>query len=181
MNLYHESDGPSLDHGLRERLKRLDSRLKLTYSSFAIDPQSGQPIHDALTGAPVSEPAHHLWYRQLDGQWHHCDMFPMDRGGFGYLNMRFLEINKKTTETLKPEQLFHLMEDKRKVKQELEKRGHADYRQQRAKANAKRIGDLVFHGKSGERQARISSYPGQTNHSTPGTVLSDAREDGWEL
>ena len=49
-------------------------------------------------------------------------------------------------------------------------------------ANQKRIGDLVFDGKSGMRTRNPISYPGQTDRSTPDErFLIDAKEDGWEL
>lgn len=180
MHLYNESDGPALDYGLEQRLKRLDPRLKVTYSSFAIDPQTGYPIVDAYTGNPVPEPAQHLWVKGPDG-WQHVDYFPMSSGGFQHINVHYLELNKRTTETVKPAALFALLEEKKAVRKELAKRRHTDWRQQRAKANSKRIGDLVFHGKSGYRQAKPVSYPGQTNRATPGPVLVDAKQDGWEL
>jgi hypothetical protein len=180
LHLYNESDGPALDFGLEQRLKRLDPRLKIVYSSFALDPQTGYPIIDSYTGKPVPEPAHHLWCKTAEG-WQHVDYFPMAQGGFQHINAHFLELNKRTTETIKPALLYQLLREKNKLQQEIAKRKHTDWRQDRAKANSKRIGDLVFEGKSGYRQAKPSSYAGQTIHSTPGQVLRDAREDGWEL
>lgn len=180
MNLYNESDGPALDFGLEQRLRRLDPRLKITFSSFALDPQTGYPIIDAYTGTPVREPAHHLWVRAVDG-WQHVDQFLMRTGGFQHINAHFLELNKRTTEATKPAHLFALLQEKKRVKQELDKRNHTERHSDRTKANTKRIGDLVFNGKSGYRQAKPVSYPGQTHHATPGQVLRDAREDGWEL
>jgi len=65
----------------------------------------------------------------------------------------------------------------RKIQKERE---HKQRRKELLKANRKRIGALVFDGKSGKRQAKIVSFAGQVNHSTPGQILEDARKDGWE-
>jgi hypothetical protein len=180
LEVYKESCGPALDFGLEQRLKRLDLRLRVTYSSFSLNPQTGQPIIDAVTGKPVPDPAQYLWVETVEG-WKHVDTFPMSRGGFGHLNVHYLELNKRTQATHKPEALFRLMKERLEVKQELAKRGHLDWRMQRTKANTKRIGDLVFEGKTGYRQAKPMSYPGQANRATPGNVLSDPKQDGWEL
>lgn len=105
----------------------------------------------------------------------------MASGGFGHLNCRYLEINRQVTTSHSPASLFRLLAERNSVKRELDKRRHGEWRKDRAKANQKRIGDLVFHGKSGRRQAKMASYAGQTNRSTPGDLLPDAREDGWDL
>lgn len=180
VNLYDETGGPALDYGLEQRLKRLDPRLRVTFSSFALDPHSGRPIRDQLTGEPIKEPAQHLWLKDSDG-WRHVDTFLMEKGGFSHLNVRYLELNEQIRNAEKPERIYRLIEDRKRTQQQLAKRSNRDRRNERTKANSKRIGDLVFHGKSGQRQAKVSSYAGQTKHSTPGNVLSDPREDGWEL
>lgn len=180
MRPFHDSAAPCLDLGLERRLRSLDPNLLVTYSPWSIDPRDGQPIED-LDGQPVAEPAHHLWIRQPSGKYHHIDLFPMALGGFGYLNLRYLEANKRATETRSPVDIYRLMQTRNELLRETSARKHREHRQDRAQANKKRIGDLVFNGKSGRRQAKISSYPGQVRHSTPGDVLRDAREDGWEL
>lgn len=177
---FHDTAAPALDYGLEQRLQRLDKRLKLTYSPWSIDPTTGQPIED-LFGQPIAEPAQHLWIQRSSGQWRLVDSFPMQTGGFGYLNLRLLEANQRAVETHSPANLYRLMQARTELRREMASRAHKHQRLDRAKANQRRIGDLVFHGKSGLRQAKISSYPGQTFHRTPGPVLSDAREDGWEL
>lgn len=179
MKLYHSSDGPALDHGLEERLRRIDPRLKVTFSHWSIDPGTGQPVE--AFGQFIHDPAQHLWFRGPDGHWHYIDCFPMAAGGFGHHNARLLEINRAVVHSHKPERIAQLIDERRFLKEAREKDSHFAFRQDRAKANQKRIGDLVFHGKSGRRQANPSSFPGQTNRSTPGDVLKDAREDGWEL
>ena len=177
---FHDTAAPSLDFGLQQRLRRLNPRLRITFSPWAINPQTGQPIIDEVTGAPVHYPAQILWLK-TDMGWRHVDEFPMHSGGFGHLNCHYLELNQRTVEAHKPEHLYELLAEKKKVRQELDKRRHHEWREDRNKANAKRIGDLVFNGKSGRRQVKPMSYPGQTNRSTPGEILRDAREDGWEL
>lgn len=180
MYLYNESGGPALDWGLEQRLKRLDPRLKITFSSYSIDPQTGWPILDE-DGKPIPEPAQHLWCKDRDGSWVHCDMYLMRDGGFQHINCYYLELNSKLAVSMKPEQIYRLMQERNNLEREIAKRKHKEKRMDRAKANHRRIGDLVFHGKSGQRQAKPVSYPGQTNRSTPGMVLKDAKEDGWEL
>ncbi len=178
---FNDSSGPSLDHGLELRLAKLDKRLKVTYSPWALDPMTASPIIDALTGQPIAEPAQHLWFRDANGKYRHVEQFLMSEGGFGHLNVSYLEANKRATETYKPGELFRILEQRKLLTQEIERRRHHAHRLDKAQANKKRIADLVFHGKSGRRQAKVSSFPGQVRHSTPGDILTDAREDGWEL
>lgn len=177
MEPFHASDGPSLDYGLEQRLRRIDPRLKVTFSHWSIDPVSGRPIE--CQGQPIHDPAQHLWFCGPMG-WRYVDCLPMSEGGFSHANAALLEINKRAVESQRPELIARAIAERRALKERREKLSHLNWRHDRAQANKKRIGDLVFHGKSGRRQANPSSFPGQTNRSTPGDVLKDAREDGWE-
>lgn len=179
MELFQSADGPALDRGLELRLKRLDPKLKVTFSHWAIDPRKGRPILDALTGKPIHHPCQHLWRRSDEG-WHHLNEFPMAQGGFGHLNVRFLEIDRHVTAKRKAAELFRLMEQRREDQRERSNNQHKNWRQDRAQANKRRMLDLA-QGKSGRRQGRMFSYAGQTTRRTPGDLLSDAKEDGWEL
>lgn len=179
MELFQSADGPALDVGLERRLRRLDPRLKVTFSHWAIDPQRGQPIEDLLTGRPILNPAQHLWLKTEAG-WKHINEFPMDQGGFGHINVSFLEIDRWATTAVSEKDLFRKLQGRQEARKELERKRHTDWRQDRAQANKHRMLDLA-QGKSGQRQGRMYSYAGQTSRRTPGTLLSDAKEDGWEL
>ena len=181
MELFESVDRPSLEPGLTERLRRIDPRLRVTFSHYAIDPRTSQPLTSFETGEPILHPAQHLWMKADDGSWLHISEFPMERGGFTHLNARFLEIDQCVRNSRNPEEILQRMTERQELARERSRAANRQRGRDRAKANAKRIGDLVFDGKSGTRQAKITSYPGQTNRGTPGDVLSDANEDGWEL
>lgn len=181
MNIFESSDGPVLDYGLQQRMQRLDPSLRVTYSDWCLDTISGQPIEVADTGKPIYFPAHHLWRHLNDGQWVWINWFPMIAGGFGHYNAYCLEIDKAISQSMDPENIYQMLASKKRAAEERAKDQHFAFRRDRALANRRRMWDLAVEGKSGYRDAKPSSYAGQTKRSTPGRVLSDARADGWEL
>ncbi len=194
MNLYNDVDAPSIEPAVLARLKRLDNQLCVTFSKFVINPLTSIPLEcnpgpdwepqhlarvaDRGGSSYLLEPSFHLWAKAGDGRWYHVMQY-LAEGGFGHREVESLEAD--AARTMRPSDIVEAI---RRGQHDVEERRQAAYRERHddtSKANEGRIRDLIFHDKSGVRQAKIASYPGQVNRSTPGDLLMDAKEDGWDL
>lgn len=179
------AEAPSIDHGVLRRLRELDPSLTVTWSPWALDVKTGRPIvgtgaMDPLTGdraiGPTFNPLFYLW-RKSDTCTHHFLVSVYEQ--FGHREV--LSLERDVARFMRPEDIFRTFEARAAERRLAERAEYADRHQQISKANAARIGDLVFGNATGERDSKIVSYGGQKNRSTPGRVLADAKDDGWEL
>lgn len=170
----------SIEPGVLARLKKLDPNLLLTFSQYALSIVTGQPMDYAGTKDPIVDPAWYLWQRQPDGGWINVAITSAEQG-FGHREISNIE-KWSWLKELKPEHIVALWETGAFNREQTKRQQIADRREQFRRANKKRIGDLVFEQKSGLRQAKPISFPGQTSRNTVGTmVLEDAKRDGWEM
>lgn len=173
MQLYRDTDAPSLDRGVERRLARLDPNLEVTWSKWSINGLTSQPI--LHRGRPVYDPAYHLWRRDRGTARYHYVRAYLE---FGHNEVYALEAD--AARTMRPEEIIalnqQLYEDRVAREDAARKQERADMIQ----ANRGRISDLVFDNKLGRRDAKITSFSGQTHRGTPGQIQMDAKEDGWE-
>jgi len=193
VELYTDTDAPAIDIGVLKRLKRLDPRLRITFSRYAINyltsrpsmihnwdydtcPDSSTRIHRRNGAAYLLDPAYHLWSQGGDGRWRHVQAYPAE-GGFTDRHVKALEGDVARRFTIS--EILDRRERARQAAKEKAERDHKEERRDILNANQSRIRDLL-DGKTGTRQAKIMSYGGQGKRGTPGTVRMDDREDGWE-
>jgi hypothetical protein len=181
-------DGPSVDISVERRLRRLNPKLKLTWSPYALDHSTGRPIEmvgmmDPLTGerptGPLKDPAYYLWLKDDSHGTHWLvGIYPH----FGHEQLMHLEAD--VARHMDHGDVFDLLQAKAQNLRDRALTRRDDRKRGEREANRKRIHDLVFEGKTGYRDAKVSSYAGQTNRQSSGErkrFLADAREDGWEL
>ncbi len=192
-NLHMETDAPVLDLGVEGRLRRLDSRLRLVWSSWEIDPSTSLPLV-TRAGGRIYGPAWHLWILEADG-WHHIRQYDARRkvgegdqarmesrsaaAAFGHRQVLALERGPRLSGANPAAEAARAVRDAMEERTERMEREQAERRRDFQKANGRRMRDLAT-GKSGRRQAKMVSYAGQGRRSTPGVVLENARRDGWE-
>jgi len=98
---------------------------------------------------------------------------------FGHAEV--LKLERDLARFMSPSEVLRRLLEAREHYLKRERCRFEDRHSQIRKANSKRIGDLVFEGKSGLRTRKIVSYPGQVNRGTPTEeFLADSEEDGWE-
>jgi hypothetical protein len=177
----------SVDSGVLSRLKRLDPQLRVTFSRYALNPDTGRPIEmsgrlDPCTGewlaGVVHDPAFYLW-RKDDCSSHH--FFVAAYPQFGHREVMLLEADLARFE--RPEDIERIVRERAERRRERQLSSVKGDRQEVRRANRKRIHDLVFEGKSGMREAKVSSYAGQSTRTSSAErqrFLADAKEDGWE-
>lgn len=182
-------DGPSVERSVLRRLNTLDPLFRITWSKYALDPETGQPILgsgrlDPYTGEyvrpdPILDPCFYLW-RKDSGSSHHffVEAFPE----FGYREIRQLESD--LVRFMGPEEISRFVRTRAERLRQRALDQMQDRQIQKMKANKSRIRDLVFEGKAGVREAKSFSYSGQTvrrSSAEGGLIEQDAREAGWEL
>ncbi len=195
MELFNDSSGPSVDLGVLARMRRLDANLYLTFSTYGINPETTAPMeikigpdfamyenmdrfHRRGNAWFIYDPSYYLWTKDPEGRWVLVNTYPAVTG-FGHREVQKLEAD--VARTMRPSDIVAAIYEH---KERREAKAKADEHQAKDDvfvANKSRMHDLMFEGKTGRRQAKIVSYAGQKNRSTPGDILSDAREDGWEL
>ncbi len=193
MELFNDSSGPTPDQGVLARLKRLDDKLVLTYSTYGIDPATTAPMelhlgadavdfedmtkfHKRGNATYLYDPSWYLWTKDPDGRWCLVMTYPADPG-FGHREVGKLE--RDVARTMRPSDIIAAIHQLKGERDAKAKADHKELRADIADANEHRIDDLM-DGKAGIRGAKIYSYPGQGNRSTPGTVVMDDKEAGWE-
>ena len=182
-------DGPTVDYSVERRLHRLDPRLRLTWSPYALDHATGRPIilsgtMDPTTGdrcpvGPLKEPAFYLWIKNERHSTHFLvGIYPK----FGHEELMHLE--NDVARQMDHKHVFDRLSAQSKALRDRALARKRDLQKQKISANKKRIGDLVFEGKSGVRDAKVSSYAGQSRRASSAElnrIRKDAKEDGWEL
>lgn len=172
-----------VDPAVLARLKRLDKDLFVTHSRYIIDPMTGRVIEagqgavDPITGEdrrgkPIDSPAFYLWIKR-DGETRLVQMTEE----FGHPEVQRLE--GALSRFMDPGEIIAKMTARREEAIKKQREAYEEEKHERTKANASRAMDLI-QGKSGQRDAKVASYPGQKDRSTPGIILPDAKEDGWE-
>lgn len=185
---------PSIDRGVEARLRRLDPSLRLTWSPYALDVFSGNPIlttgcvnpdvspgevEYVAPGRPVDDPSFYLW-RKSDTCSHHFYVmaFPTPDPGFTYRQVLALE--RDLARFLSPREILSTMTEAADRRAKQAKAAQEQLQLDKIAANESRINDLVLNGRSGTRDGKAFSAPGVSRRSTPGRVFMDPREDGWE-
>ncbi len=193
MELYNDRDGPTVDAGVLARLKRLDPKLVLTFSRWGIDPETTTPLELKLTAEVVDyedcskfhrrgnstylyDPCFYLWTQDPDGRWCLVMSYQAETG-FGHREVQKLEAD--VARTMRPSDIIAAIHQLKGERDAKAKADHKELRADIADANEHRIDDLMA-GKAGIRGAKIYSYPGQGNRATPGNVVMDDKEAGWE-
>jgi len=192
---YNESTGPSIDHGVLLRLKRLDPLLRVTYSHFTIDPHFTTPVEvhpqPDWEDAPgtmervrkrgnsyyLHDPTFYLWSSTPDGQWVLVNYYPAESG---FAHREVMKLEEDVGRYMTPSEIARLVQKGADNWTQREGERWESFRLDKIRANKARIEGLVEKEDYGVRDAKIVSYPGQKNRSTPGTVHKDADEDGWE-
>ena len=187
---HSDAGAPALDLGVQSRLRRLDPRLRVTWSQWSLDPFSGKPITARRTGERIYAPGYTLWIYSR-GAWEfvreYCCLREIDGAVveihpslvFGHREVAALEADP--ARTMSAREILRRESQKKEDAKEKRSNNYDEGRDDFCRANARRMFDLAVDGKSGVRQARIASYPGQSVRSTPGSFLSDPKEDGWEM
>ncbi len=171
---HSDAGAPSIERGVLSRMKRLDPNLVVTWHRYSTDPISGRPL--LHNNRPVADPSYYLWRRDDNSRHHHWISFYVH---FGQRQVQRLEGD--LARFMRPTEILQKMGEARTARLAREKAQLQDTQNEKIKANHRRIGDLVFNGKSGQRQAKSFSASGLSRRGTPGVILKDAREDGWEL
>lgn len=165
----------NVDPSVLARLARLDKKLEVTFSYYLLDPETRQVIEAVDDGKPIWDPHYYLWIDCPDGRTRLVSMYPF----FGHE-----EVLKLEDDVARRNDAMEILAIAAGVRDEMRKKMMADFRQEQADkvaANRKRISDLIFEGKDGTRQAKPFSAPGVSSRGTPGRIIMDPKEDGWEL
>ena len=171
---YHDAGAPSIERGVEARLRRLDSQLVVTWSPYTVDALTGQLVIDAWTHRPVYDPGYSVWLC-VDGDYR----FVKNCASFGHREVGALE--RDVGRHMNPAHVMRAVSERQQRRMKVARDRYHEAQRDKVAANKKRIGDLVFDGKTSERQARIFSAPNVGARGTPGLVRRDSREDGWEL
>ena len=173
----------TVDPAVLKRLKRLDKDLLVTHSRYSINPFDGciievppgtiDPVSGEDVSGPVEDPHFYLWIKCNDGAIRLVQMTPE----FGHKEVAKLEGD--LARFMDPGEIVKSIVEKREAYIRKQAEAMQEEKHERTKANAHRAMDLL-QGKTGQRDAKVASYPGQKDRSTPGTILPDAKEDGWE-
>jgi hypothetical protein len=163
-----------LEPSVKARLARLDPRYDVVWHRFLIDPLTERVI-ETQTGSPVEDPMFWVFRNCPDGKRAFVTVFDK----FGHEEVFSMETDAaRIFGPDKAQKFSERMIAKYKAQMQ------ADFKQlqtDKIAANKSRIGDLIFEGKRGERQAKPFSAPGLGKRGTPGTIQMDPQEDGWEL
>ena len=171
-----DSCGPTIERSVVERMRRMDPLLRVTFSYVSIDPFTTRPLWCGDEFGYIRDPAYHLWSRDPDGRWWLVRSYPAAQG-FGHREVMALE--QDAARFFSPSEILRRRLAGIERRKEVAKAAYAQYHADALKANRKRINDLI-DGKFGQRQAKMFSYAGQSNRSTPGDLRKSSKEDGWE-
>jgi hypothetical protein len=176
------------------RLRRLHPDLAVTFCRYAIDPRTSRPIEVYIEDPEVYrarverrggsdflvDPGFHLWIRDrfAPGKWLLVKSYPAD-WGFGHREVAALEGD--LARFMRPQDIARVHREAELARRRQRYRAQKQLRREVAEANMGRIRDLVDGKDRGTRQAKISSFGGQTHRGTPGEIRKDNREDGWDL
>lgn len=194
--MYHDStNAPALDKTVLDRLKRLDSNVKLTYSRFVINPMDGSPLAMHVTAdwydhrpevvknlvkfgnnQYVLDPAWHLWAWTGEGRWYLIKSYPAAQG-FGHREVMALEGD--AARWMKPSEIVAQAKRLEEEKVARQKAKYAEVRKEVLKENETRIKDYIYGKQDTDRDGKLFSYGGQSHRGSTGKVERDSKEDGW--
>jgi hypothetical protein len=179
-------DGATVDRSVLNRMRRLDRKLLVTFSPYALDPVTGNPIagdgidenDNILQGQPIPDPAFYLWRRHdIYGYVLVC-IYPVSKG-FGHLEVLKLESDLARFHT--PADAWRIVYDKTERLRQSRIRHESSELRAKALDNKKLMLDAAA-GDDGffRRSGKGFSYAGQTSRTSGGerTVHKDARELG---
>ena len=162
------------------RLHRLDPALFVTWHRCVLDPETGNPVLTDDEGRPVVDPHWYLWRKCDDGKTRLVSMYQH----FGHEQAHDLERDLFAAAVRGTASVGEILELVAHSRERMKQREHERFKQNqldKIAANRHRIHDLIFEGKDGYRDAKPFSAPGVNVRSTPGRIIMDAKEDGWEL
>ena len=194
MELYNSGNAPHIPEHVRKAIARFDPNLRITWSEYAIE--------KTVRGAPLPKaqyrPRHHIWLKIGEG----TDAEALAQGRMRYLfcletperdrglpptvenivgrikgDLARLGLSDATIEAASK----RMHEDREKRR----KKAMDDYTKDYFDANGKLFLDAALNDvdklkKTGVRDGKIMSYPGQTDRSTPGEVPKSDKELGLE-
>lgn len=181
-------DGPSIEPGVKRRLRRLDRQLRVTFSPYSLDTFTGYPI--LMNGmnedgyylrGPAKDPAHYLWRKDPCSSHHFFVMsYSVHTGGFGHLQVRHLEGD--IARHLSPEHAWRAVKEATDRNLARKAVHHKQYLRDKTVANKDLAWDIV-NGKHVTRSAKVMSYSGvgsRLSSYEKGEVRLDNRELGVE-
>jgi hypothetical protein len=164
-------DGPSIEPGVKRRLKRLDTYLRVTFSPYALDTLTGRPIQmdgyaedgSYLSGALI-DPAHFLWRKDPNSSHHFfVRSYSVHTGGFGHLEVLHLEADVARHRS--PSEAWRFLKAATDRNLARKAKVHKDYLSDKVRANQSLALDIA-QGRRTDRTAKAVSYPGQTSHTS---------------
>jgi hypothetical protein len=188
MELYTDSDSPTLDRGVERRLHQIDRGLKVTWSKWAIDlapdledhtrnPNFSFPICDRKGNPiPAARPKFVLWSRDEVGCYHMIGEW----SAFDHRQIRWLEENAWDVQNRPLGEQLRINRVKDEERREAALASAADDKQHWVRENKKRIEDSIEWGKHHRKGAKVFSsgyvkYRGSATEDMP----RSAKEDGW--
>lgn len=184
MKPYHDVAAPSIDPGVQRRLKRLDDELFVTWSPWALDVLSGQPIVikdvpcDPVTGIKprngrIHDPRFYLWLNVL-GEVRFVQSFAQ----FGQREV--LSLETQLSRFHRPRDIMRLKTEAFKRRQETMRAQHDAKLRDVIEENEPVIRDLLNRKNNPRRDGKIySSSVGYRGGA--GSVERDSRERGFVL
>jgi len=181
--------GASVDRSVLRRLRRLDKRLRVTFSPYALDTFTGQLIicenavdteAGTVHNGPVVDPAHFLW-RKPDGSHHvFVKSYPLLEGGFTHLSVLHLEGDLARHHT--PAEAWRRVSNAAAKTAANKAKAHQNHLKDKVAANAG-FGLRALRGEvNWQRDAKTFSYAGASSRLSGAerSIVRDKRELGIE-
>lgn len=162
-------DGASVDRSVLSRMRRLDPKLKVTFSPYALNPFTGDVIEqdgygedcEKLTG-PCSDPAFYLWRKCDKAGWIFVQSYPVTQG-FGHREVLALESDLARWHS--PDKVWEIIDAKtRGARERLAQQKRNDMRDK--VMDNKKLAMDVASGKSTFRDPKTFSYSGQARRTS---------------
>lgn len=179
--------GGSVDRSVIKRLHRLDPKLKVTFSPYALDGLTGNPIIadgydddcNKLNG-PVHDPCFYLWRKSDQSGWTLVQVYPAAQG-FGQKEVLMLEADLGRCYSEK--ELWQQIRRRAEVTRMREAKRKSNMLTDRTMDNKKLVMDVASGKTSFHREAKSFGYAGQTRRTSSaegGLIDRDRRELGIE-
>jgi len=166
-------DGASVDRSVLNRLRRLDRRLRVCFSPYALDPLTGRVIEmdgygedcERLTGA-LRDPAYYLWHKSDRYGWSLVNTTPVT-AGFGHIDV--LRLESDIARHRSPEEAWRLLHGKRERQRRAQVKSAKNLLTDKAVDNKKLIRDAAA-GDDGFflRQPKAFGYGNQKTRTSSG-------------
>jgi hypothetical protein len=125
---------------------------------------------------PVKDPSYYLWRRD-ETSTHHVFVMTFER----FTDREVLALERDIARFERPQDIMRIFHERDTARREKAMADKKQFQEAKRRANEHRIDDLIVGGVEGKRQAKSFSFPGQTQHATPGEIEMDSKEAGWEL